>query len=66
MVKEDESGGEMEAVSVSEPGSAESSCDPEISSAIGNLDEEAMRQSIMNTYNSAVDDQKKECELPKI
>jgi len=64
VISEDAPG--MEALSGVQTENTESTCDPEIASALGNLDEEKLKESIKNTYNKAVNDPVKQCELPKI
>lgn len=49
LVKAPEGSGDGVNVGVESPAAAESVCDPEIATAIGNLDESALRDSITNT-----------------
>lgn len=59
-------GANNEAITKIESVNPVSVCDPEVSAALGNLEEDQIRDSIKNTYMMAVNDPKKKCELPKI
>lgn len=52
------------AVAVAEisPVDASTTCDPEVSAALANLDSPAMKESIKNTYNQARATPEQECE----